>query len=83
MKHIILSFTFLAACLIGGACTSERDVTCDVIWSDGNDTELGRATIVYEGLDDVDMGLDMCLEEQADHPDRPTDATAHNCDCST
>lgn len=82
MKRITLLFSFAFACLAGAACSSEADVTCEVIWSD-NDMEVGRATIVYDSLDDVDAGLEMCLEEQADHAERPAAATMHNCNCST
>jgi hypothetical protein len=81
MKRITLFLSFSFACLLG-ACASEKDVTCEVVWS-ANDQELGRATIVYEGLDDVDAGLDACLEDQADHQSRPMDATMHACNCST
>lgn len=82
MKRTVLSAAFLFSCLLG-ACSSEKDVTCDVMWSASDDTELGSATIVYEGLDDVDMGLEMCQEEQEDHGDRPADTMKYSCDCST
>ncbi|PRQ01137.1 hypothetical protein [Enhygromyxa salina] len=82
MKHIIWSSTFLIACLLG-ACSSEKDVTCDVTWKAQDDSELGRGEIVYEGLDDVDAGLEMCKEDEMDHEDRPTDSVSFACSCST
>jgi hypothetical protein len=82
MKHIILSSTFLFACLLG-ACSSEKDVMCEVVWKAQDDTEISRGDIVYEGLDDVQAGLDSCKEDQMDHEDRPTDAASYTCNCST
>lgn len=77
---LVLSFALAA---IAGACSSEKDVSCEVVWSDAADAELGRATIVYESLDDVDAGLDMCRDDQTDHPDRPADTASYTCNCST
>jgi len=82
MKHIILSSTFLFACLLG-ACSSEKDVSCEVVWKAQDETELGRGDIVYEALDDVQAGLDMCKEDQMDHADRPVDTSSYACNCST
>ncbi len=82
MKRIVLSSSFVLACVFGAACSSEADVTCELVWS-ANDAEVGRTTIVYAELDDVDAGVEMCLEEQAEHPDRPAEATMHQCDCET
>lgn len=82
MKRIILSSTFLIACLLG-ACSTEKDVICDVTWSDQSDTEVGVATITYEALDDVDSGLDMCKMDQETHDERPAEAAGYNCNCRT
>ena len=40
MKRILLSSTFVFACLLG-ACSNEDVVICDVVWSAQDDTELG------------------------------------------
>lgn len=82
MKRIILSSTFLFACLLG-ACSTEKDVICDVVWSDQDNTELGTGTITYEALDDVDAGLDMCEADQETHDDRPADTAFYTCNCRT
>lgn len=82
MKRIILSSTFLFACLLG-ACQSERDVVCDVTWTDQSNGEVGMATFVYAELDDVNAGVDMCGEDQATDDQRPAEAVAYSCDCST
>lgn len=82
MKHIILSSTFLFACLLG-ACSSEKDVSCEITWKAQDDTELGRGDIVYEALDDVQAGLDMCKEDEMDHEERPVDTASYACNCST
>ncbi len=82
MKRILLSATFLLSCALG-ACASEGAVTCDVKWSANDDTELGTATIVYEGLDDVNEGLDLCESDQETHEERPGTAVKYTCDCST
>jgi hypothetical protein len=82
MKHIILSSTFLFACLLG-ACSSEKDVSCEVVWKAADDSELGRGDIVYEALDDLDAGLDMCKEDQMDLDGRPADTASFACNCST
>lgn len=82
MKHILLSSTFLFACLLG-ACSSEEAVSCEVVWKAQDDTELGRGDIVYEGQDDVQTALDDCKQDQMDHEDRPTDAVSYSCNCST
>lgn len=81
MKRITLFLSFSFACVLGSACADEPAVTCEVVWS-ANDAEVGRATIVYEGIDDVDAGLQLCLEDQVDHEERPAEATMHNCNCS-
>jgi len=84
MKRIALSAGFLLSCLLGaGACSNERDVICDVVWSDNADNELGTATITYEALDDVDAGLEECKMDEDSHPDRPDDAVKYSCDCAT
>ena len=82
MKRIILLSSFALACVLG-ACSSAADVTCDIIWSDADDNELGRGTIVYEELDDVDAGVDMCKEDQADEADRPSGTMKYTCNCAT
>lgn len=82
MKRIILSLSFAFACLLG-ACSSEADVSCDVVWSDADGNELGTGTIVYEALDDAQAGVDMCKEDQVDEPDRPADTAMFTCNCST
>jgi hypothetical protein len=82
MKRIILSSTFLFACLLG-ACSSEKDVICEVTWSDQADNELGMATITYEALDDVDLGLEMCETDQETLDERPVDTANYYCNCRT
>ncbi|MCA9681302.1 MAG: hypothetical protein KC457_03835 [Myxococcales bacterium] len=82
LGRITLVFSFALA-MVAGACAGEKDVSCEVVWSDAGDMELGRATIVYESLDDVDAGLDMCRDDQTDHPDRPADTVKYACNCST
>ena len=82
MKRIALTAGFLISCLLG-ACSTERDVICDVVWSANDDTELGTATIVYESLDDVDVGLSNCEEDQDSHEDRPDAAVKYTCNCQT
>lgn len=82
MKRIILLSSFAVACVLG-ACSSAADVTCDVVWQDADENPLGMGTIVYEELDDVDMGVDMCKEDQADEADRPADTQRFVCNCST
>jgi len=77
---ITLSFVFSFAALLG-ACASEPDISCDVVWSH-DEVEMGNATIVYETIDNVNAALDACYEDQADHPDRPADATKYACSCS-
>jgi hypothetical protein len=82
MQRITLFLSFSFACVLGAvACADDHAVTCDVVWS-ANGMEVGSATIVYDGIDDVDAALEMCLEDQADHADRPAEATMHNCNCS-
>jgi hypothetical protein len=82
MKRIVLSSTFVVACLLG-ACSNEKDVICDVSWKAQDDTELGTGSIVYEALDDVDAGVEMCKEDQMTLAERPTDAVKFTCDCSS
>ena len=83
MKRITLFLSFSFACVLGAvACADDPAVSCTVIWS-ANDMEVGRGTIVYDGIDDVDAALEMCLEDQADHEERPAEATMHNCNCSS
>lgn len=82
MKRIALSATFLISCMLG-ACSTERDVICDVTWSTDDDTEVGSTSIVYDALDDVNAGLDMCETDQETHEERPTDAVKYMCNCST
>lgn len=82
MQRITLFLSFSFACVLGAvACADDPAVTCDVVWS-ANGMEVGSATIVYDGIDDVDAALEMCLEDQASHEDRPAEATMHNCNCS-
>lgn len=81
MKRISLFLSFVFACSLG-ACASDSSVTCDVVWSDDN-TEVGTATLVYEALDDVDLALEYCKQDQADHEQRPAEAKFHACSCST
>lgn len=81
MKRLIFLLSFSFACVLGSACADDPAVTCEVVWS-ANDMEVGRTTIVYDGTDDVDAGLARCLDDQADHEDRPASATMHNCNCS-
>lgn len=81
MKRISLALSFaLAVC--AGACASESDVTCDVVWT-VDDQEVGQTTFVYEALDDVDLGVDMCKEDQAEHEERPAETNGFHCNCST
>jgi hypothetical protein len=82
MKRIILSSTFLIACLLG-ACTNERDVMCDVVWTDQAGEEVGTASFDYPALDDADAGVEMCGEDQETDERRPADAVAYQCNCST
>lgn len=82
MKRIVLLSSFAFACVFGVACAEDPSVTCDVTWS-ANDMEVGSTTIAYDGIDNVDTALAMCFEDQADHEDRPADASMYNCDCST
>jgi hypothetical protein len=81
MNRIISLFSFSIACVLGAACAEESAVICEVVWS-ANDMEVGRATITYDGMEDVDAALDLCFEDQADHEERPDAATMHNCSCS-
>ncbi|HLT34706.1 MAG TPA: hypothetical protein VK034_00440 [Enhygromyxa sp.] len=82
MKRITLFLSFSFACVLGSmACADDPAVSCDVVWS-ANSMEVGRATIVYDGIDDVDAALEMCLEDQATHESRPDTAMMHNCNCS-
>jgi hypothetical protein len=82
MKRITLSLSFVSACLLSAACAEDPAVTCEVVWT-SNGAEVGSATLVYDGLDDVDEGLANCLVDQADDPARPAEATMHECNCST
>lgn len=81
MKRILLSSTFVFACLLG-ACSNEDVVTCDVIWSAQDDTELGTGVLEYDG-DDVDAALASCKEDQMTHEERPGTAAKYTCNCST
>ena len=82
MKRITLLSSFVFA-LVLGACSGPADVTCDVVWSDADDNELGTGTITYEELDDVDAAVEMCKEDQADEADRPDGTMKFACSCST
>lgn len=81
MQRLFSFLCFSFACVLGAtACADDPAVTCEVVWS-ANGMEVGSATIVYDGIDDVDAALDMCFADQADHEDRPAEATMHNCSC--
>jgi hypothetical protein len=82
MKRITWFISFSFACVLGAACADDPAVTCEVVWS-ANDMEVGRGTITYDGMDDLDAALELCLEDQADHDDRPAEAMMHVCNCST
>jgi hypothetical protein len=81
MKRILLSSTFVFACLLG-ACSNEDIVVCEVAWSAQDDTELGTGTIEYAG-DDVDVALADCQVDQETHEERPSAAVKYTCNCST
>jgi hypothetical protein len=82
MKRITWFLSFSFACVLGAACAEDPSVICDVVWS-ANGMEVGSGTITYDNLENVDAAVDMCLEDQADHEDRPAEATNYNCNCST
>jgi hypothetical protein len=81
MKRILLSSTFVFACLLG-ACSNEDVVICDVAWAAQDDTELGTGVIEYAG-DDVDAALEDCKADQMTHEERPDTAAKYTCNCST
>jgi hypothetical protein len=80
MQRIVLSSTFVFACLLG-ACTNEKVVVCEVVWS-AEDTDIGSAVIEYDG-DDVDAALEDCKVDQETHEERPEMAATYTCNCST
>ena len=82
MQRIILSATFLITFALG-ACSNERDVICDVSWQDADMSEIGTTQLVYDSLDDVNLGLEMCETDQETDDARPTDTVFYSCDCST
>jgi hypothetical protein len=77
---LALALAFSFATLLG-ACASDSDITCDVVWSK-DEVQLGTGTIVYDTIDDIDAALDACYEDQATHEQRPSDATKYACSCS-
>jgi hypothetical protein len=81
MKRIVLSSTFVFACLLG-ACTNEEVVICDVVWSAQDDSEVGTGVLEYDG-DDVDAALEDCKADQMTHEERPSTAVSYTCNCST
>jgi hypothetical protein len=81
MKRFVLSSTFVLAGLLG-ACSNEKIVICDVVWSAQDDSELGSGMIEYDG-DDVDAALDDCKEDQMTHEERPDAAVKYTCNCSS
>src|SRR5690606_23097415 len=54
MQRLFSFLCFSFACVLGAtACADDPAVTCEVVWS-ANGMEVGSATIVYDGIDDVD-----------------------------
>lgn len=81
MKRIVLSSTFLIACLLG-ACSNEVEVVCDVEWSTADDMQLGTGTIIYQDTSDVDGALEDCKRDQETDDQRPANAAKFTCNCS-
>lgn len=81
MRRIALTFA-LGFGLLLGACATEKDVVCDVIWTQDG-AEVGTATLVYDSLDDVDAGLEMCEVDQGTDDRRPAEANGYTCNCRT
>jgi hypothetical protein len=80
MQRFVLSLSFVFAALLG-ACSNEKVVVCDIVWSDANDMQVGTGVLEYDS-DDVDAALEDCKEDQMDHEERPEAAVQYSCNCS-
>lgn len=88
MKHAITLFSFFVITAAFVSCADgPLDYECTVEWCTvscdeaGSDEIVGTMKYNYNSIDDSSDAVAMCSEDQ--EADRPSDATAHSCDCES
>lgn len=83
MTRTFLALSFALSAAFVGCADGPLDYDCTVTWFDG-DTEVGSVELdTMRDIEDPDVAVTQCGDEQGTHPDRPLEATRYECDCSS